>query len=239
METKMLSSPISLLLYHQIGRHPRPGTNLSCFCDVDRFYSQMAYLKKSFYNVIGLREMYETLLGNQTLYKPSIVLTFDDADISFYDLVMPILQELKFPSVLFAVPGVLGLKTKWIKHSSANVSIMTEKQIRELNSLGVEIGSHSVEHFRLTHLDRNQMVHEIYDSKKYLEDILDGEVYSFAYPHGDYDPVVIDIVKNSGYKCALTCQPGSIVSAPNLHELPRKNITYHDEVDQFVLKLET
>jgi peptidoglycan/xylan/chitin deacetylase (PgdA/CDA1 family) len=239
METKVPLIPISILLYHQIGRHPKLGTNLSCFCDVDRFYSQMAYLKKSFYNVIGLKELYESLLGNQTPYRPSVVLTFDDADISFYDLVMPILQEFKFPSVLFAVSGVLGLKAKWIKRTSAKVSIMTAKQIRELNSLGVEVGSHSIEHFRLTHLNREQMINEIYDSKKSLEDVLDDEVYSFAYPHGDYDPRVIDIVKDSGYKCAVTCKPENIGVAPNLYELPRKYITYHDDLEQFVLKLNT
>lgn len=239
METKVPLSPISLLLYHQIGRHPKPGTNLSCFCDVDIFYSQMVYLKKSSYNVISLKELYESLLGNQPPWKPSIVLTFDDADISFYDLVMPILQEFKFPSVLFAVSGVLGLKAKWIKHTSAKVSIMTAEQLREVYSLGVEIGSHSINHFRLTHLNREQILHEVSDSKRSLEDFLDNEVYSFAYPHGDYDPMVIDMLKDSGYKCALTCRPGNIGVTPNFYELPRKYITYQDDLEQFVLKLET
>jgi peptidoglycan/xylan/chitin deacetylase (PgdA/CDA1 family) len=230
-------SSITLLLYHQIGHRPKPGTNLHCFCTVDRFYSHMAYLRESCYDVISLREAYNSLFLTDAGGKPSIVLTFDDGDASYYDLVVPILKTFEFPSVVFVVSGLLGQRAEWIRLASARGHIMTAAQLRELHASGIEIGSHTVGHPRLTQLSREQLHHEIYDSKRSLEDTLNGEVYSFAYPHGDYSPMVMDMVREAGYECAVTCQGQDARQVLNPYEIPRRYITYQDELSRFVSKL--
>ncbi|VAW74535.1 hypothetical protein MNBD_GAMMA12-223 [hydrothermal vent metagenome] len=230
------SASVSLLLYHQIGDDPKATTNLDCFCRRENFYSQMAYLKKSAYEVIGLKDAVGSLFVKSKLRNPSVVLTFDDGDTSFFDLALPILQEFEFPSILFCVSGLLGQAAEWIK-ASARVPIMTAGQLREIHALGVDIGSHSINHPRLTQLNEQQVLHEVYESKKSLENIIDSEIVSFAYPHGDYNPMVIDAVKKSGYHCAVSCLAQVANRAPSPFEIPRKYITYHDDLGSFISKL--
>ncbi len=237
MKEMFSADPVSLLLYHQIGYYPKASTNLDCFCQKERFYSQMAYLQKSPYEVIGLKKAFGSLYVKSSLRNPSVVLTFDDGDTSFYDLVLPILQEFSFPSVLFAVSGLLGQKAKWIRSANARVPLMSADQLRELHALGVDIGSHSITHPRLTDLNGEQIFNEVYGSKHSLESIIGNEVVSFAYPHGDYNSVVIAAVKKSGYKCAVNCVAKIANKAVSPFEIPRKYVTYHDDLGTFISKL--
>jgi len=229
--------PITILLYHQVGHNPKSKTNLDCFCRADYFYSQMAYLKESPFTVISLKDAYQYLFVKDNLSRPAIVLTFDDGDASFYDAVFPVLQEFMFPSVLFPVSGLLGQKTEWFKHACSRMPIIAPEQLRELHAFGVEIGSHSVDHPRLTQLNDRQIFRQIYDSKNWLEEIISDEVMAFAYPHGDYNRKVVDAVKKSGYLCAVTCLAKAANHAPNPFEIPRKYITYNDDLGRFVCKL--
>ena len=80
---------------------------------------------------------------------------------------------------------------------------MSWSQIRELDAAGVEIGSHSLSHPRLTGLDDKALQTELTDSRLALEDKLGKPVTSFAYPYGEFDRRVIESVIDSGYRCAL------------------------------------
>ncbi len=230
--------PITILLYHQVGPEPKPGANPSCFCNIDRFRAQMQYLRESEYSIIGLRQAYECLyVDNTILPQPAVVLTFDDGDISFYEVVAPILQTFAYPAVVFAVPGLLGQRTDWIKLPCARVPVMSASQLRSVHALGFEVGSHSLTHQRLSRLSNAQMVSEIRDSKEHLEAILEDEVYSFAYPHGDHSDAVTEAVRASGYRCAVTCQPGDAGATASPYEIPREYITFEDDLMKFKSKL--
>jgi len=37
--------PLSILMYHQIGRYPRPDAHRALFCHIDRFKAQLSYFK--------------------------------------------------------------------------------------------------------------------------------------------------------------------------------------------------
>ena len=39
------SPPLSILMYHQIGRYPRPDAHRALFCHIDRFKAQLSYFK--------------------------------------------------------------------------------------------------------------------------------------------------------------------------------------------------
>jgi peptidoglycan/xylan/chitin deacetylase (PgdA/CDA1 family) len=81
---------------------------------------------------------------------------------------------------------------------------MSTKQIRELSlSPFASIGSHGYYHNDLAQININDTADELIRSKKYLEDIIDGPVNSFAFPYGTYTPDVVDAAKNAGYKQLL------------------------------------
>ncbi len=229
---------LSILLYHQVGHEPKSGTNLSCFCRVDRFLQQMRYLKESGYSVISLSRAYESLYGNNPILpESSVVLTFDDGDISFPEAVVQVLREFEYPATVFAVPGLLGQQTNWMKVKAARVPVMSPSQLREVHALGVEIGSHSLSHRCLSRLSHSEMVNEVRDSKDRLETMLESEIHAFAYPHGDHNAIIVESVRKAGYRCAVTCEFADAGSAVCAHAIPRKYITFDDDLVQFKSKL--
>ncbi len=74
--------------------------------------------------------------------------------------------------------------------------------MKEMQSAGMDIGSHTCSHPRLARLSRDQMREEVTASKKRLEDTLGVEVASFCYPYGNFDDAVVEAVKEAGYKLA-------------------------------------
>ena len=225
---------VSVLLYHQLGVEINKHTNLDCFCLRDNFYQQMKFLKENNYNVVTLSDACDYIFkGNATGDSPRVVLTFDDADTSFIDFALPILQEFSFPSVLFVVTGFLGLKSNWQRNINNQLNIISKDDLRYISSLGVEIGSHTVSHLRLTNLNDDDISRELFLSKVFLEDFLGKEVPLFSYPHGLYNANIVNFVKSLGYTYAVTCNPNYAHHAFSVYEIPRKYITAKDNVESF------
>ena len=225
---------LSFLLYHEIGIQPRTSANLDCFCLEESFRAQMYFLKDHLVPVISATDVYAALSGGSACMEHGVVLTFDDADISFLKYAMPILDELGFPSIVFAVAGQLGQYSKWPKDPRNSIPLMNSQQLRSLSACGVEIGSHSVSHRKLTELTEVQALSEICDSKSILEDILGSSVSSFAYPHGCYDAKVMSLVTEAGYVDAYTTDGNrSFSDCEDRFCIPRKYITYHHDLNDF------
>ena len=223
MDSPNPAPPISVLMYHQVGRFAEPTQHRSSFCDVRRFRAQMGLLKTLGCRVISLREAQAALFEGQPLAGRSVVLSFDDGYENFAEHALPVMAEFGYPSVLFAVSGLLGQPARW--------------QLRQLRSAQVEIGSHTVSHPRLSHLGATEAMREIADSKAALEESLGAAVDFFAYPYGDYNPAVRDAVERAGYQAAVTCSRGLANTAPNPFEIPRKAIAYGDSLVGFFWKL--
>jgi hypothetical protein len=79
-----------------------------------------------------------------------------------------------------------------------------KKMVLEVANGGHEVGSHTVNHATLTKC-RNPR-EEIEDSKHQLEKLTGSEVNCFCYPNGAFNDNVKDIVEDTGYICARTCE---------------------------------
>jgi peptidoglycan/xylan/chitin deacetylase (PgdA/CDA1 family) len=86
--------------------------------------------------------------------------------------------------------------------------MMTWDQIREMQSSGHEIGSHSTSHPILPLVSDEGLEREIDHSRSLLEAQIDHEVRSFCYPNGDYDERVSAHVRQAGYEFAVTTRYG-------------------------------
>lgn len=69
-----------------------------------------------------------------------------------------------------------------------------------------EIGAHTISHCNLTETTLSKAQHEIIESKKQLEQILNVNIDCFCYPNGKYNEDIKTLVKNSRYICARTLQ---------------------------------
>lgn len=233
-----MTPTVSILLYHEIGPSPRVSANLDCFCAFRQFFEQMHFLKASGVSVRAGAEVYDALCRGERLPSNTVVVTFDDGDTSFLEYALPVLEELSFPSTVFAVAGQLGRAAGWVRDPRNAVPLMAAQQLRALPTALVDIGSHSMTHRKLTDLPADQALAELRDSKHLLEDLLDKPVTSFAYPHGRYDAETVELVTLAGYHYAYTTDGQRDLDADkDRFQIPRKYVTYADSLDTFAAKL--
>ena len=84
---------------------------------------------------------------------------------------------------------------------------LSDEEIAELRS-HVEFQAHTRFHPVLPRCDRMRATDEIEGSKFHLESRFGFRISALAYPNGDYSKRDVDLVRNAGYQCALTLDPG-------------------------------
>jgi peptidoglycan/xylan/chitin deacetylase (PgdA/CDA1 family) len=103
---------------------------------------------------------------------------------------------------LLAKYGLRG--TFYVPARYEDQPVLGPVEIRELVQLGMEIGSHTMSHRVLTQLALETIEKELTDSRRYLEDILGKDVFSFCYPKGKFSRLVRSKVAAAGYRLART-----------------------------------
>ena len=105
-------------------------------------------------------------------------------------------------AALLAKYGVLG--TFYVPVRYNQFPVMSRAQIQAVRSMGMEIGSHTVTHPKLTRLPRADALQELVGSKRHFEDMVDDEIVSFCYPEGEFNARTRSLVMEAGYKLART-----------------------------------
>jgi peptidoglycan/xylan/chitin deacetylase (PgdA/CDA1 family) len=94
---------------------------------------------------------------------------------------------------------------------TASHHFLRAEQMREMSASGMELGAHTVNHPILAIEDDDTARLEIVGGKAELENMLQREVQSFAYPNGkfgkDFGPRHIDMVRTSGFNYAVSSDP--------------------------------
>jgi peptidoglycan/xylan/chitin deacetylase (PgdA/CDA1 family) len=122
--------------------------------------------------------------------------------------------------------------------SSEYLSTLSANEVKELgNSHFVTIGAHSHCHNILTQLDRDAVWESIEKSKRLLETWTDRLVSYFAYPNGDYNENVVDILRKTGFVCAMTTISRSWKAGDSMFAIPRIGVGRYDSFDLFKAKV--
>ena len=118
--------------------------------------------------------------------------------------------------------------------------MMRDHQLRQLQSAGMEIGSHTASHPILARLADADAEADIARGKTALEAIVQAPVALFAYPNGkpgaDYDQRHIDMVRRSGFTAALSTASGAAHAGNDPFQLPRYTPWEQDRA-RFLLRL--
>jgi len=89
---------------------------------------------------------------------------------------------------------------------------MTWKQLMEMKDNNMEIGSHTITHPVLSMLSEADLKYEIFESKKIIEEKLNTNISTIAYPVGmsfAYNDTVIKEVKAAGYTFGTSYMAGT------------------------------
>lgn len=169
---------IPILLYHGVLDNTWGAATL--FVKPSEFAKQMNYLKENDYTPIFVSE-----IDYAYAFSKPIIITFDDAYIDVYNNAFPILQKNNFKANIFVITGSIG-----------NNLYMNEEMIKTVDASNlIEIGSHTINHYKLAEKDAETIEKELKESKEVLEKILNKEVNTIAYPSGSFNSTVIEIAK--------------------------------------------
>ena len=179
---------------------------------IDQFESHLNEFSSSAYNVKSIDFIIDNIINDIDLPKNTIAITVDDADNSFYDVAWPRFKELGFPVTLFISTKSIG---------PGNKNYVSWDQIRELKNAGVTIGAHSHSHPHFPEMSIDEVKQEIETSNKiFLKEL--GEIPKiFAYPYGETNLEIIDLLKDFKYRIAFGQHSGVINETSNMYFLPR------------------
>jgi len=193
-----------ILSYHSIDNS---GSYISVA--PNEFKEHMNFLYQRGYTTITLREYVNSLIMNESAPSKSIVLTFDDGYKNNYDIAFPILRGFGFTATIFLVTGFMGKMDSWEKDKGIpNSPLLSWNEVAEMKKYGFDFQPHSYSHPLLTNLTPDEIKAELINSKKEIESRLDEKAEVFCYPYGKLDDKVIKILKEVGFKAAVTARFG-------------------------------
>jgi peptidoglycan/xylan/chitin deacetylase (PgdA/CDA1 family) len=209
-----------ILCYHKIAPPPTGARIKGLYLEPKLFLRQMSEITQA-----GLTSSFP---GRSAVSKKeTITITFDDGFVSNLTEAVPLMKKVGVQAINYLVADRLGQTSDWEAREGGEADpLMDESQVREWLSAGHQIGAHTCTHPRLSFLSRDQAKEEIFASKKKLEDRFGLPMDHFAYPYGDYNQTTIELVREVGFKTAVTMHRG--VNLPNtpLFELKRWTARY-------------
>jgi peptidoglycan/xylan/chitin deacetylase (PgdA/CDA1 family) len=231
---------ISILMYHQVGKFAPMREHRSTYCDHRRFAAQMALLHHLRYRVLRLNEALRCLVDKEPVPARAVVLTFDDGYENFYEYAYPVLQRYRFPAIVYLISDLVGKASSWFARDGRDTPmLMDARRIRQLHAAGIDFGAHSASHVRLAEQSTERVREEVFGSKRALEDLLGSAVLDFCYPYGSHDMRAVDLVAEAGYRSGVTCERAAASDRDDPLTLPRKAISYGDNLAGFLWKLHT
>ena len=133
------------------------------------------------------------------------LITFDDGYIDNVEAASA-LHRRGMQATWYVVSGSVGHEPSWPFDCRPACSLMAVAELRQLQTVGMEIRSHSLPQRRMIEIDPEAQ--RLTRAKSGLLNLLGTEVRAFAYPYGDFDDACTAAVREAGYHSACTTSPG-------------------------------
>lgn len=168
-----------------------------------------------------------------------VCITFDDGYRDALDLASPILREFGMPATVYLPTAMIDgvAPYDWYGARPAPPALAWDG-VRALIADGlVDVQPHTRTHPRLTAISDAAARWEFETSKADIERQLGVTTTSMCYPAGLYGPRETRLLRESGYRAAVTCRPGINTAETDLAELRRNLIAPRDDLQRFRAKL--
>lgn len=213
---------LAICMYHYVYDIANPPEKLnSNFISTKDLNEELDYLVRKGYYFPSWPEVRDYVDGKLILPEKSIVLTFDDGAESFLKLGIPIINNHKVPVTSFLITGYDG-QNKMKNYCSKYISY--ESHSDNMHRAGGQIGHGGI----FTALSKEEAM---LDLKRSIE--ICGNSNAFAYPFGDYSENCVEYVKEAGFSCAVTTEPGKVFPGKNPLLLPRVRMSCGQSIKAF------
>lgn len=199
---------VPILCYHRFGPTPsRASAGLGKMTvSAANFAAQLDWLARNDFHVIRLPQLLNYLEGREALPKRTVVITIDDGYESVHRYAFPLLKKYGFPATVFMYTDFIGSR-----------DALSWSQLEEMSASGlVDIQAHSKTHRNLIERMAGEsderykqaLEAEVRVPRELLERRLSAPVQQYAFPFGDANEAVLDVLVRNQYKLAVTVNPG-------------------------------
>lgn len=203
-----------IFIYHRFGEERFPSTNI----DPAIFAAQLDYLHQQGYQVLSLAEIAARQSSKRPLPEKTLGLSVDDAFSSFAEKAWPLLKAHGFAVTLFVNTDSVG-----------SPGYLSWKQLNDLHRQGVDIGHHTASHAYLLEMEagenysqwQQRVKNDIQRANQAFQKNLGMVPDLFAYPYGEYHPVLADLLASQGFTAAFAQQSGVVSPWSDPFALPR------------------
>jgi peptidoglycan/xylan/chitin deacetylase (PgdA/CDA1 family) len=189
------------------------------------FEQHLQNLKQHGYYSASWQDWQRAKQAKTPLPGKAVLMTFDGGYLDFFQYAWPLLKRFDFTATVFLVAESIGKTNSWEKAEFEEVQLMGWPEIWQLQDAGIVFGSMSATHQPLTALSPTEIVREGAKSRAILERGLEKSVKCFAYPYGDFDPIVAHLIGASGYTFGVSYRSSFSSFDDALLSLPRLQVT--------------
>lgn len=221
---------IPVLMYHMVDSQTAPGSTVT---SREMFFAQMTFLKQQGYTTLTIHELTDIMNGKHKAPKKAVAITFDDG----------------WKSVMYAaeVLHVSDMSATFFIISSTFTDplYLTPDEIRTLSdNKRFEIGAHTHTHFvkhadHINEVDTSMLVGEAMMSKLLIEQVINKNVTSIAWPYGYATDDAIKFVTKLGYTSTSLVTNGANVVGDTPSKIKRLNVDGRCDIKAFQTMLET
>ena len=237
-----VESALPVLMYHSISDEAEQGVPAyyKTSTDTNTFERHMGCLKNQGFRSVSLDEGFRILQQGHKSREKAVIITFDDGFRDFYDRAFPILRKHGHTATVFLPTGFIGTE----RGSFKGRECLVWQEVRELRANGIRFGSHTVNHPKLYELPWNAIESELLLSKKCIEQELDEEITTFAYPYAfpqedrHFVSRFTDTLHRHGYRNCLTTVIGRLRANDDPFRMKRLPANSGDDEALFTAKLE-
>lgn len=194
----MIDAIATVIVYHAVGERPREFDRKGLFISQRQFEFQMDFLARQ-RTVVPLSQI---LAPGDDGRRRRVAITFDDGFRNVLTEAVPVLRR-------YALPAAVFVPTKWLDTPSGSdasagaIETLTIDDLRELDRLGYEIGSHSHSHLDCSRAAREQVVADLTESVTQLTAAVGRAPRYLAWPFGRYSAAALEAAAQVGFELAF------------------------------------